>query len=743
MCIILALVIVRKYVLKNGNSVGPILMLSYKNHALEEFLTDVLKFAPWLRPGQLVRCGKVDHPELLDFSEFNSKDERQAEVALQQCIRTQRAARATAKSWLELARSLEFTSPVAEKAVLRVMELLVRLAAPCLVDADADQQALFDAIVDEDALIPSLICAESPPVTAFDVYADVFYEWVDQVDHWKEVVNRRNTAQQVQMLLTRWLRGEVPPPRCQWDGGDGDHYGCDRYCVKDQSFCRAHLCRIAGCSSPRWDDEGGLAVHCEFHICKAEDCISVRLAAGSFCTDHSCVGCVAQVMAGNLEVEVEMVLQAGSGCSEHCCQHANCHQSKLSPHSYCIDHICLCCAQDPLLDHARLSRYPGGFCVSHECLVGGCSEQRLLSIDDAEYCAYHTCRLCTDAVDLSSGEAALSMLCADHRCAYPKYTCQQEVLETNDVLTERCSFHSCRVCVTNPSAAEWGDITEDFPRNVCEAHPLCICPLVPENADIVLCGECAVPGGDFCAEHIVDEKMGEKEAAEAVELVYNGVCHGLTKKGANCKTKCPEPQQLYCSAHVNQAFEADNHAMARARRVPVVPVDRQQVMHAAFEEKLTAYMNDLLQNETAVKREHFAYQTLQCSHEGCTVHTLMVRTETPRGELWRCALHTAVPLPLAPAEPEEVPNEECCEDIAPAQSVDVLSSAGKGILDYFLLFHASICFKFSHSRCSLVLQDPLRNISAPNLLPRRPLLVQKMTITRLCFRMKTLLKPTQ
>ncbi len=655
MCIILALVIVRKYVLKNGNPVGPILMLSYKNHALEEFLTDVLKFAAWLRPGQLVRCGKVEHPELLDFSEFNSKDERQAEVALQQCIRMQRGARAVSKSWLELARSLEFTTPEAEKVVLRVMELLVRLGAPCFVNADEDEQAHIDAIVEEDDLIPSLICADAPPVT--DGYENVFYKWIDQVDHWKEVVNRRNATQQVQILLTRWLRGEVPPPRCQWEASEEDHYGCDRYCVKDQSFCRAHLCRIAGCAYPRWDDEDNLAVHCEFHICKAEDCISVRLAAGSYCTNHSCVGCVAQVMAGNLDVEVEMVLAAGNGCAQHCCQHDNCRQAKLSPHIYCVDHICLCCAQDPLPDNVQPSTNPGGYCVSHECTVHGCAQQRLLSVDDAEFCAHHTCRLCTDAVDLSSEESAHSMLCADHRCAYPDYTCQQEVLETNDGLTERCVFHSCRVCVTDPSVGEWGIISEDFPRNVCEAHPLCICPLGPEGVDVVLCGECAVPGADMCAEHILDEKNGEMEAAEAVNLVYTGVCHGMTKKGANCKAKCPDPLQMYCTAHVSQAPTAGKPTPAAAHRAPVVPVDRQHVMQTTFQGKVTSYMHDLQQHEETVKRALFAYQTQQCSQEGCTVHTLMARTEALQGRPWRCALHTAVPLPLAPAEPEVEQNE--------------------------------------------------------------------------------------
>lgn len=685
MCVILALVIIREYVRKNGSPVGPILMLSYKNHALDEFLTDVLKFAPLLKSGDLVRCGKVEHPELVDYSETNSKDEKLAEVALQQCIRTQRTARAASKSWLELARSLEFTTPVAEHIVRRVMELLVRLAPPFLLGEDPDDQEIDDAEVDEADLIPSLICTETPPDTVYAAYADVFGDWVDEVGHWKEVVNRRNERMQVQILLTRWLRGELPPPRCQWADEDGEPYGCDHYCVKEQSFCRVHLCRIAGCTHPCWNDEDGLAAHCEFHICKAPDCIAVRLAAGSYCTDHSCVGCVAEVMAGNLDIEVEMVDAAGSGCVQHRCHKGNCLRACLSPHMYCVDHICLFCAQSQPPANAQPSTRPSGFCVAHECAVLNCPSQRLFSVDDAEYCAHHTCRQCTDAVDLSCENAAQSLLCADHRCAYPGYLCQHEVLETDESLTERCEYHSCRVCVVGGDAAKWREIVEDFPRNVCDAHPLCVCPVGANDADVILCGECAVPGAASCAEHIdADEKKGEKDAADAARLIYTGVCHGLTKKGAKCKTKCPVAEQLYCDAHVSQAVGARAEAAVARRPLPV-PVNRQQVMQTAQRAKVNAYMVDLQQNEETVKRSLFAHQMVQCSHEGCGVHALLSVTQQ-RPNQWRCALHTAVRLPLAPMEPEEeekAPTEPEA-DSAAVQRVNAIIADEKGIVTFLL-----------------------------------------------------------
>lgn len=64
-----ALNIVKKYAKVAGISLGPIVVLSYKNHALDEILMDVLEneggvYGDW---GQLIRCGKPENPRLLDY----------------------------------------------------------------------------------------------------------------------------------------------------------------------------------------------------------------------------------------------------------------------------------------------------------------------------------------------------------------------------------------------------------------------------------------------------------------------------------------------------------------------------------------------------------------------------------------------------------------------------------------------------------------------------------------------------
>lgn len=70
--IVRALLIIRKLWIIESPIAGspPILILSYKNHAIDEFLVDLLKFEK--RSLRLIRLGgKSDHPDLGQYSERN------------------------------------------------------------------------------------------------------------------------------------------------------------------------------------------------------------------------------------------------------------------------------------------------------------------------------------------------------------------------------------------------------------------------------------------------------------------------------------------------------------------------------------------------------------------------------------------------------------------------------------------------------------------------------------------------
>lgn len=83
-----------------GYTVGPVLMLSYKNHALDEFLCDVLDFSsPKLNHGDLIRTGKAENPKLLSFGEKANTEEGKAMEELNYRVSVIRKAQKIQRDW--------------------------------------------------------------------------------------------------------------------------------------------------------------------------------------------------------------------------------------------------------------------------------------------------------------------------------------------------------------------------------------------------------------------------------------------------------------------------------------------------------------------------------------------------------------------------------------------------------------------------------------------------------------------
>ena len=130
-CLVLALDVIRKRAENDGHAVGPILVLSYKNHALDEFLIDFISqydatyahgnhwnsnsfhrlFAYYkIQPGMLIRTGKPDIESLYNFTERFSPLERRAQDYLASVILVQRQARNIIKAYGDCARIFESNS---------------------------------------------------------------------------------------------------------------------------------------------------------------------------------------------------------------------------------------------------------------------------------------------------------------------------------------------------------------------------------------------------------------------------------------------------------------------------------------------------------------------------------------------------------------------------------------------------------------------------------------------------------
>lgn len=82
---------------------GPVLMLSYKNHALDEFLVDTIKFSEKpIRKGQLVRVGIPENIELMEFKERSSVIEKKAEEELICRVEAVRQLQRVEKEWRDI-----------------------------------------------------------------------------------------------------------------------------------------------------------------------------------------------------------------------------------------------------------------------------------------------------------------------------------------------------------------------------------------------------------------------------------------------------------------------------------------------------------------------------------------------------------------------------------------------------------------------------------------------------------------
>ncbi len=98
--------------------VGPILVLSYKNHALDEFLVDICQHYPGrIRPGMLIRTGKPEIDSLGDFTEKHSPIERKAQDQLASIVSSLKTSRNVVLALYDCARNLE------DKALLEVSKI--------------------------------------------------------------------------------------------------------------------------------------------------------------------------------------------------------------------------------------------------------------------------------------------------------------------------------------------------------------------------------------------------------------------------------------------------------------------------------------------------------------------------------------------------------------------------------------------------------------------------------------------
>ena len=109
----LALDVIRKKAESIGHAVGPVLVLSYKNHALDEFLLDIITHYPRITyrdrhdHGILIRTGKPEIESLQNYTEKHSTFETKAKYHLAKVLDIQKKSRNFVKSLYDCARNFD------------------------------------------------------------------------------------------------------------------------------------------------------------------------------------------------------------------------------------------------------------------------------------------------------------------------------------------------------------------------------------------------------------------------------------------------------------------------------------------------------------------------------------------------------------------------------------------------------------------------------------------------------------
>jgi hypothetical protein len=547
-CLALAFNEIRSFAERDGQAVGPIVILAYKNHALDEFLIDLLdhsKYEP-NSDGVLIRCGNPDNEKLLGYKERATHREKSSQSILDERLTCQRNCKTVLKDWKDLARKLfdstaQDVADVCNWAPRRGSKTSASIpCASALYNALYLFRAVGDIIPNDDEeerdqfeqnqILSILKDFHAGSVSEAARHAEMKVMdsvplLVNDLDHWL-----CPTTSRLLFLLEHWIKGEVPPDKCTLDI-------CPRAAQLGFSLCNVHRCSFGLC--PKVKASGQFCVD---HCCQAlvndlKQCSKQAVFDGSaFCVDHACFMCIECLEPASIDRRVH------EACRLHTCKVPGCRRMHLLNHGYCHEHLCTACGTTLAADGLPKLK---GFCENHGCVVPDCNNE---SVENGtRFCFAHCCKVClgtSKKYSMVHPAFSQSEVCPEHKCAR----------EDCGALRHRCSrfcfLHSCRVCLLSANENNWATeaILDEAPRNVCRQHALCDHVYMSGRT----CGQQRLAGNSFCQRHAEVKKPKKGEAKVTVSYP---TCCGVTSKKAKCKAANPfldSGLPWYCEAHKKQ-----------------------------------------------------------------------------------------------------------------------------------------------------------------------------------------------
>lgn len=569
---------IRTFAQSSNVNVGPIVVLAYKNHALDEILLDVLKSNSFSQRGALIRCGKPEKEELKSHVEWRSDEERRAEKFLDERISSMRAFRRSVKDLRALhsaltdssGDALRFWTPSQTFAQSDASSIAVATQWMIrLIHLDLSLRDIGERLPDASECFNSLSASFGKHLVSHDFAAGVadhvsdidMHKLLDKIvlrdicqleqgnEHW--VSDKKGSR--TEFLLSNWLLGENPPPRCLAFKEEACIFAVR---VEGQYCNELHACQYkGGCPHKRHEKVSFCSKHrclfgCEEKNVESQICWHPRMKNSRTCNMHSCQICISLDSA---VIERKIV----DACEEHSCHFDGCWSaisSILVP--FCQKHACDACNHfsktDPKQVKSMVVVERFRYCVDHKCLWQSCGNFRNVDSDvQQNFCASHCCEICTGTRQLVSSDLPRVNICDGHRCSHNLDRTRCLHVRTSELF---CDNHTCKVCKSKGLSLK-KRVIDDPPRNVCSEHRLC--SFISHNGE--MCSEeVTEPTLYYCNNHL-NRKRNENSNAEQVLRMMQ--CEGMNKRKKRCGTKGPclkEP--YYCDAHFDQRPESDGES---------------------------------------------------------------------------------------------------------------------------------------------------------------------------------------
>eukprot|EP00178_Gracilaria_changii_P003923 TRINITY_DN15_c0_g1_i2.p1 TRINITY_DN15_c0_g1~~TRINITY_DN15_c0_g1_i2.p1 ORF type:complete len:1900 (+),score=156.23 TRINITY_DN15_c0_g1_i2:342-6041(+) len=545
--LIRALDLIRKFAIHSGIAVGPIVVLSYKNHALDEILGDLVDTRQW--SGAIIRCGKTEDHRIESFMERKSVQERKAQDVLTERVAVMRRTRRFMREIRSLSSAFTDETGVSlhswksswkgseedqtETATRWVLQMLRFVFYKKHLSGDIDPETAYK-------LLQRTMISESdvgePNAHDRDLLA-ILQGLQKDTEHWY-----RGQTNQTYFLLSKWLSGLNPPPRCAAEG-------CFFASERAGGFCKeCHRCILPNCNKRRVDG----VLLCEGHRCRygGLECKKPRMVEADVCSDHACLYCRKHRL-------VRVLPRIGVACENHTCRDIDCLEAFLSPTlPYCVNHCCLLChhyhTDNPESVKSVKRIEFSQFCEEHKCSVQACINNRDLRNGLQNYCARHGCIACDGIRQVVDAAMPESRLCTKHRCSSTMYGrfCGLK-RETN---SEFCLAHTCRFCREEGLPLD-KPVIDSKPRNACSYHRLCQHLSISGNT----CNERIwSSSAKYCEKHLIRNKsIDDNQGVAGIQMQ----CEGITTKRKRCKAtgKSLRPP-YYCAQHQNQKPNSDSES---------------------------------------------------------------------------------------------------------------------------------------------------------------------------------------